>query len=127
MGSLEDRLRRLEGRIGGETPEDEHEALRHSIITMILDEFACLKASRATHYRGGGPIVPEDILFRELGPGYTTGDMWTLAVRRVVARHYDDLSDEERAAIIEGWTESVKFGWSAGWSGFDWDRVEDEP
>ena len=123
MASLEDRIRRLEGRIGGEAPKYQGETFRHAVITLILDEFARPKASRAARYRGGKPVVPEDIPFKELGAAYTTGDMWALAVRRVVARHYDDLSDEERTAIIEGWTESVR----AGWSGFDWDRVEDEP
>jgi hypothetical protein len=123
VASLEDRIRRLEGRIGGEAPKDQDEAIRHSIITLILDEFARLKASRVAHYRGGVPIVPEDIPFKELGPGYTTGDMWALAVRRVVAGHYDGLSDEKRTAIIEGRTESVR----AGWSGFDWDKVDDAP
>ena len=124
------RISRLEGRF--EPPEDEHAAVRRAITRMILNEFASLKASRAGGYRGGVPIVPEDIPFRELGPGYTTGQLMGLAVRRVVEREYDDLGAEAREAITEGWTESImswdRFDWGvAGRSPFDWNRVEDVP
>ena len=130
MGGLNGRLSRLEGRI--QPHEDEDAALRRTIIRMILNEFAHLKASRAGGHRGGKPIVPDDIPFRELGPGYTTGEMIALAIRRVVERQYDDLGDEAREAIIEGWTQSIKewsrLDWAvAGRSGFDWNKVEDEP
>jgi hypothetical protein len=61
-------------------------ALRTALIRDILDEFASLKASRAVHYRGGKRIVPEDIPAKILGPGYTKGDVWELAERRVLER-----------------------------------------
>ena len=82
MGSID---KRLEHRLVA--PHNDEEAERRSaVIRDILDEFASLKASRAVHYRGGKRIEPEDIPGKILGPGYTTGDVWKLARRRVLER-----------------------------------------
>jgi hypothetical protein len=85
MGSIDKRIEYLEQRI--RPPEqDKAVALRRALIRDTLDEFASLKASRAVHYRGGKRIEPEDIPGKILGPGYTTGDVWELARRRVLER-----------------------------------------
>jgi len=85
MGSIDKRIEYLEQRI--RPPEqDKAVALRTALIRDILDEFASLKASRAVHYRGGKRIEPEDIPAKILGPGYTKGDVWELAERRVLER-----------------------------------------
>jgi hypothetical protein len=85
MGSLDKRIEYLEQRI--RPPEkDKAVALRTALIRDILDEFASLKASRAVHFRGGKRIEPEDMPAKILGPGYTKGDVWELARRRVLER-----------------------------------------
>jgi len=85
MGSLERRIEYLEQRI--RPPEkDKAAALQTALIRDMLDEFASLKASGAVHYRGGKRIEPEDIPAKILGPGYTKGDVWELAERRVLER-----------------------------------------
>jgi len=82
MGSID---KRLEHRLVAPHKDEEAER-RSAVIRDILDEFASLKASRAVHYRGGKRIEPEDIPGKILGPGYTTGDVWELARRRVLER-----------------------------------------
>jgi hypothetical protein len=71
VGSIDKRLGDLERLV--EPPEDESRALRWAVSRDILNEFACLKRSRAVGYRGGVRIEPEDIPGKILGPGYTTG------------------------------------------------------
>jgi hypothetical protein len=106
MGSLENRLSRLEGLIQPLAwPEGEAAALRRALVRDILDELARLKASRAVHYRGGTPMVriePEDIPGKILGPDYTKEDVMELARRRVLERLERHLTREEviRAARI---------------------------
>lgn len=120
MGSLNGRIRRLEELIGPAESEDEVAALRHAITRAILDEYAHLKASRAVHYRGGNPpvrIEPEDIPGKILGPGYTSGQLIELAIRRVFER--EELPEE----LVEGWLQMFKeFGKRLG---RDWNEVED--
>ena len=87
MGSVENRLSRLEGLIQAPaSPEDEAAARHRALVRDILDELARLKASRAVHWRGGKRIEPEDIPAKILGPGYTKEDVWELAERRVLER-----------------------------------------
>jgi hypothetical protein len=93
MGSLENRLSRLEGLIQPLAwPEGEAAALRRALVRDILDELARLKASRAVYYRGGKRIEPEDIPGKILGPDYTKEDVWELARRRVLERGRDDVA-----------------------------------
>jgi len=83
MGSIDKRIENLERLVGAPDESSEH---RRTVVRDILDEFAHLKASRAVHSRGGVRIEPEDIPGKILGPGYTSGEMWELAIRRVTAR-----------------------------------------
>ena len=87
MGSIENRLRRLEERTPAREPEH---TPAFSKLRATLDELAALKSSRAPGYRGGVPIVPEDIPGRvpgrELGPGYTHAQLYTLAAERASVR-----------------------------------------
>jgi hypothetical protein len=129
MGSLENRISRLEGRI--EPPEDLGAELRRAVVRDILDELARLKASRAVHYRGGNPptpIEPENIPGKILGPGYTTGQMVELAVRRVFERKYQTTPGVLEGHVVEDlvrkWT-SMFEAYSAT-QGLDWNKVEDD-
>jgi hypothetical protein len=126
VGSIESRISRLEGRI--EPPEDERAALRHAVMRDILNEFARLKASRAHGYRGGVPIVPQDIPGKILGPGYSTGEMVELAVRRVFEREHriapDILERHVVEDLIQRWTSMLEAHFTR--RGFDWDRVQDD-
>ena len=83
MGSIENRLRRLEGRTPAREPEHTPAFIK---LRATLDELAALKSSRAPGYRGGVPIVPEDIPGRERGPGYTHAQLYTLAAERASVR-----------------------------------------
>jgi hypothetical protein len=124
VGSIESRISRLEGRI--EPPEDERAALRHAVMRDILNEFARLKASRAHGYRGGKPMVPEDIPGKILGPGYTTGQMMELAVRRVFEREHrlapDILERHVVEDVIKKWTSMLEAHFTQ--RGFDWHKIE---
>jgi len=132
MGSINKRIEALEGLIQPPaSPKDEAAALRRALIRDILDEFARLKASRAVHYRGGTPMVriePEDIPGKILGPGYTTGQMMELAIRRVLEREHKTAPDVLSACTVEHLVQT--------WTGFlrevsesqggDWSKVEDD-
>jgi hypothetical protein len=121
VGGLDRRLKRVEERIP--PPVDEGDALRRAMMHAIMDELGRLKSSRATGYRGGDPpipIVPEDIPFKELGPGYTTGLMVELAIRRVFER--EGIADEE---IIGHWAQMFRA--FSEQHGQDWEKVEDGP
>jgi hypothetical protein len=126
MGSLEGRISRLAGRI--EPPEDLGAELRRAVVRDILDELARLKVSRAHGYRGGVPIEPEDIPGRILGPGYTTGQMVELAVRRVFEREHQIapgiLERHVVEDLIKKWTSMFEV-FSAR-HGLDWNKVEDD-
>jgi hypothetical protein len=94
VGSLENRLSRLENRASGITAETEadEKLRRERVITrMILDEFACLKASGEA------------------------GDLLERAVRSVAATQYADLGEENYEYIADGWIETLR-----EWTGLDW-------
>ncbi len=124
--SIERRIEALEGLIA--PPEDEGAALRAAVRREVMEEFGRLKASRAVGYRGQGPgkplrrIEPEDIPGRILGPGYTTGDMITLAIERVFERSGadEDLGDE---ALMAKWVRHFEGIFDR--MGTDWNKQED--
>jgi flagellar biosynthesis component FlhA len=94
---IEDRLKRLEGRVPSilrDREEEERERLSRAITRMILNEFARLKASGA-------------------GPG--TEDLLERAVRNVVEDQYEDLDPESRQYIADGWIETIH-----SWTRLDW-------
>ena len=96
MGSLENRLSRLENRalrLASETEEDEKLRRQRAIIVMILDEFASLKAS--------GDLGRSDPLAQ--------------AVRNVSATQYAELGKESCEYIAEGWIETLR-----EWTRLDW-------
>jgi len=96
VGSLENRLSRLENRalgIAAETEEDEKLRRERAIMTMILDEFARLNAS--------GDLGRSDPLVQ--------------AVRNVAAEQYADLGEENYGYIAEGWIETL-----GEWTRLDW-------
>jgi 3-methyladenine DNA glycosylase AlkD len=98
VGSLENRLLRLENRavgIAAEREEDENLRLQRAIMRMILDEFARLKAS--------GELSDED-------PASLAQ-----AVRNVAAEQYEDLGEENYENIAEGWIETLR-----EWTWLDW-------
>jgi flagellar biosynthesis component FlhA len=97
MGSLEDRLKRLEGRVPPilrDREEEERQRLARAITRMILNEFARLKASREEG-------EADNLLER--------------ATRRVVEDQYEDLDPESRQYIADGWTETLH-----SWTRLDW-------
>jgi len=129
MGSLDNRISRLER---NRPPEEDPEAdLKWAVTRDILNEFAALKASRATSsWRGGDPMIriePEDIPGKILGEGYTTGQMMELAVRCVFEREHeiapDILDSDATEDLIERWT--IYMRELAITSGWDPDKVED--
>jgi hypothetical protein len=126
VGSLENRISRLEGRI--EPPEDLEAELRRAVMRDILDELARLKASRGHGHRGGVPTEPEDIPSNILGPGYTTGQMVELAVRRVFEREHQMapgvLERHVVEDLIEKWTRTLEAHFAR--QGLDWNKVEDD-
>ena len=96
MGSLENRLSRLEDRaseIAAETEVDEKLRRERDIMRMILDEFARLKASG----------------------DHTDRDPLAQAVRNVAATQYADLGEENYGYIAEGWIETL-----GEWTRLDW-------
>jgi hypothetical protein len=132
VGSLEGRISRLEEHIGPTEPSeaDPTKALRSAILRDIMAEFGRLKASRATGvFRGGDPtpIEPEDIPGQVLGPGYTTGQMMELAIRRVFERERgnapDVLSGDEVENLIKGWTDVFEAFFAR--QAWNWNKVEE--
>ncbi len=98
MGSLNGRIKRLEGRVPSilrEAEEEERERLARAITRMILDEFARLKAS-------------------DRSPG-EQGDLLERATRRVASDQYEDLGPENCRDIADGWTETLR-----NWTRLDW-------
>ena len=127
MGSLDKRIEHLERRLI--TPHKDEEAeRRRAVMRDILDELARLKASRAVHYRAKRRIEPEDIPGKVLGPGYTTGQMVELAVRRVLEREHktapDVLSADTVEHLVQTWTGFLREVSES--QGGDWSKVEDD-
>jgi hypothetical protein len=128
MGSLENRITRLEGRI--ELPEDPGAELRRAVLHDILDELNRLKAARARGcYRGGNPptpIQPTDPAGEVLGYPYTRGQFTELAIRRVFERERgkapDILTREMTEELIHTWTEMFRD--RLGSFELGWDEVE---
>jgi hypothetical protein len=83
VGSIENRLRRLEEKAAAQEPEYTPAFVK---MVAVLDELAALRGSGAVHYRGGVPIEPEDIPGRTLGPGHTYGQLYALAAERASAK-----------------------------------------
>ena len=65
-------------------------------LRAILDELAKLRASTAHGFRGGVPIVPEDIPGKILGPDYTRDELQALAVRRALEARGEPASEVPR-------------------------------
>lgn len=98
MGSLNERLRRLEDHapsILRDLEDDEKQRRQRAITRMILDECARLKAN------GDGDS--------------STGDLLEHSVRRVVEDQYADLSPDSRNYIADGWIEAIH-----SWTRLDW-------
>ena len=128
MASIGRRIEALEGLIQPPaSPKDEAAAFRRALIRNMLDEFAHLKASRAVHYRAGKRIEPENIPGRILGPGYTKGELWELAVRRVLEREHETAPDVLGADTVEDLIETLTrfFRAMLESQGGDWSEVED--
>jgi hypothetical protein len=126
VGSIDRRLDDLEGHF--RQPDEDHEAeLQRARWRAILNEFAGLKASRAVHYCANKRVEPEDIPGKILGPGYTTGEVWELAARRVFEREREIapeiLSEEDIEEMFANWTASSRRFFEE--SGYDWHKVED--
>jgi hypothetical protein len=83
VGSVESRLRRLEEKAPAREQEHTPAFIK---LHATLHELAALRSSGAVHYRGGRRIEPEDIPLRELGPGYSHGQLYALAAERASAR-----------------------------------------
>src|SRR5215218_4660600 len=96
MGSVERRLDGLEdhfGSVAAEAEADEKLRRERAIMTMILDEFARLKASGQT----GDPASVER------------------AVPNVTAEQYADLGKESCEYIAEGWIETLRESTRLDW------------
>ncbi|HKH37928.1 MAG TPA: hypothetical protein VKA82_12270 [Rubrobacter sp.] len=130
MASIGRRIEALEGLVQPPaSPKDKGAALRRTLMRNILDEFARLKASRAVGYRAGKRIEPENIPRRILGAGYTKGQLWELAVRRVVLEREhktapDILSADTVEDLVETWTRFFREMLES--QGGDWSEVEDD-
>lgn len=125
MASIDKRIETLEGLIGPPEEEDLEGEARRALLRAILDEHAYLKASRAGGYRGGVPRVPEEIPGKILDPGYTTGDVVRLAVRRVAERELsEDVDADEIEEMVEGWTGGMRDLYERVGKGHLWDGVE---
>jgi hypothetical protein len=93
---LTGKVRRLEDRaqaIATQTQEDQKLERERAIMRMILDEFACLKAS--------GELSDLDTLAQ--------------AVRYDVAAQYAELGEESCQYIADGWIETLR-----EWTHLDW-------
>jgi hypothetical protein len=88
VGSLNVRLKRLEGRIP--PPENPGAPNRRALIDAILEEFGRLRSLEAyTHWHQDGrlvPIPPENKPAYYLGEDYTRKQLMELAIRRVWER-----------------------------------------
>lgn len=82
MGNLGRRIQDLEEQLTAESAREPSEVFVQ--LRAILNELAALKSSCAPGLRGGVAIEPEHIPRKILGPGYTSEDLWRLAVSRVV-------------------------------------------
>ncbi|MDP8952903.1 MAG: hypothetical protein M3N18_11860 [Actinomycetota bacterium] len=82
MGSIDDRIRKLEEQFDAEAEREPSKPFGH--MRAILDEFAALKSSCARGLRGGVSVEPENIPRKILGPGYTHAQLMGLAVSRTV-------------------------------------------
>jgi hypothetical protein len=83
LGDIEKRITELEKLT--ETPNPTRSDTLKTLYA-ILDEIASLKSSCAPHLRGGVPIEPENIPRQILGPGYTHGELLSLAVERAAQK-----------------------------------------
>jgi hypothetical protein len=126
VGSLEKRIEALEGRIP--PPKDDAAEVRRAFTYAIMDEYSALRwYSGHTHVirdgKGRVPIEPANKPANILGQGYTTGQLWELAIRRVFERELEDgaLIDE----VVAHWTRMFKE--RSEKHGFDWHKVEDAP
>jgi hypothetical protein len=93
VGSLDGRMRRLEGLMPEmlrDLQEEERTRRQRTITRWILEEFARLKAS--------GEQVSLD-----------------KAVRNVVEEQYEDLDEESRRYIADGWSETIH-----AWTRLEW-------
>jgi class 3 adenylate cyclase len=93
---LKGKLRRLEDHaqaIAAQTQEDEKLERERTIMRMIVDEFARLKAS-------GEP---------------SDADPLAQAVGNVVAAQYEDLGEQSCEYIADGWIETLR-----EWTRLDW-------
>jgi hypothetical protein len=135
MGSLESRIGRLEGRI--EPPRDEGAELRRVLMVAILDEYSSLRwFGGNTHWIQKGsddtlrsvPIPPEKQPAHYLGDSYTDGQLWELAIRRVLEREHEKAPDLLEAGDIEklteGWVRAFKGRFAK--EGWDWNRPRDD-
>ncbi len=87
------RLERLEASV----PDPPKPPSRDSLnLRAILDELHRLKASGAPGFRGGVPIVPEDIPGKILGPDYTHEELCELAVERALEERGEPASEVPR-------------------------------
>ncbi len=85
MGSIDRRLRDLEGRIDAEAPREPSESFVH--LRRILDELGALKQSCADRWTGEMKqirVPGENVPRKALGPGYTHSQLAGLAVSRCV-------------------------------------------
>jgi 3-methyladenine DNA glycosylase AlkD len=73
--------------------EEERQKRQRAITRMILDEFARLKASGDS----------------------SAGNLLERSVRRVVEDQYEDLDQESRQSIADGWVETIN-----SWTRLDW-------
>jgi len=113
MGSLDNWLNKLEGRMPG--PEDESVARwRTSVIFLeVLTEASQLRTARGmtNSYRGGKLIQPHDPVGEAVGYPYTHGEAREFAVRRAIERMASEgrlLYDGDPEELIAEWTETFK-------------------
>lgn len=130
MGSIDNRISRLERNRLASPEEDPEADLKWAVTVDILNEYSRLRASGAVHYRAGKRIEPENIPRKILGPDYTVGELWSLAIRRVFEREHEIapngaiLDSDTTEDLIEQWTASMREQLTA--QGWDWGEVPNE-